>query len=86
MPRCYKSKTHFATLSRKALSKALPTQAYPTPPNKKSVAISAIATISDLLQHFSSVKTGSKFSSEPCVSLSPQRSVKKSVTKLRTAR
>jgi hypothetical protein len=62
--RCCKSKTHFATLSRKTLSKALPTQAPATPPNdKKSVAISAIATILGLLQHFSGVETGSKFSS-----------------------
>ena len=34
-PKCCKSKTQFATLSRKALSKALPTQAPATPPNEK---------------------------------------------------
>jgi hypothetical protein len=71
MPRCCKSKTYFATLSRKALSKALPTQVPATPPNeRKSVATSDIATISGLLQHFSGVETGSKFSSGPlCVPL-----------------
>ena len=34
-PRCCKSKTHFATISRKVLSKALPTQAPATPHNEK---------------------------------------------------
>jgi hypothetical protein len=33
-------------------------------PTKKSVAISAIATISGLLQHFSIVEIGSNFSSD----------------------
>jgi hypothetical protein len=33
-------------------------------PTKKSVAISTIATILGLLQHFSCVETGSKFSSD----------------------
>jgi hypothetical protein len=32
-------------------------------PTKKNIAISAIATILGLLQHFSCVETGSKFSS-----------------------
>ena len=50
-------------LSIKALSKALPTQVPATPPNKKSVAISDIATILGLLQHLSCVEIGSKFSS-----------------------
>jgi hypothetical protein len=45
------------------LSKALPTQALATPPNEKSVVVSDIATISGLSQHFSDIKTGSKFSS-----------------------
>jgi hypothetical protein len=35
-----------------------------TPPNEKRVAISDIATISGLLQHFSGVELGSKFSSD----------------------
>jgi hypothetical protein len=35
MPRFCKSKTHFPTLSRKVLSKTLPTQASATPPNEK---------------------------------------------------
>jgi hypothetical protein len=63
MPRFCKSKTHFPTLSRKVLSKTLPTQASATPPNKKSVSIFDIATILGLLQHISGVETGSKFSS-----------------------
>jgi hypothetical protein len=32
-------KTHFATLPKKALSKALPTQAPATPPNEKKVLL-----------------------------------------------
>jgi len=50
------TKTQFATLPKKALSKALPTQAPAMPPNKKSVTISAIATILGLLQHFLGVE------------------------------
>ena len=38
-------------------------QAPAMPPNEKSVAISDIATILGLLQHFSGIETGSKFSS-----------------------
>jgi len=38
-PKCCKSKTQFATLSRKALSKALPTQAPAMPPNEKKVLL-----------------------------------------------
>ena len=42
-------------------------QAPAMPPNEKSVAISDIATILGLLQHFSGVETGSKFSSGSCL-------------------
>jgi hypothetical protein len=49
---------HFA---EKALLQAISTQVPATPPNEKSVAISTIAMILDLLQHI--FGTGSKFSS-----------------------
>jgi hypothetical protein len=61
---CCKSKTHFATLPRKSVVQSFThASACNASQRKKSVAISAIATILGLLQHFSGVEIGSKFSS-----------------------
>jgi hypothetical protein len=54
---------HICNAKQKSVVQSFTHASTCTPPNKKSVVISNIATILGLLQHFLGVEIGSKFSS-----------------------